>query len=288
MISLSNLIKYSRYVPVDDKKVIHVIKSPLPVLKVEHAVKPDDEERSKKKDEEESKALEEINVLKDKILKDAEEYAESQIKQAMEETASMKEQAEKEINTWWEDRRKSDDLHIEEAKSSGFEQGYQEGTEKAEEAVREEYEKQLQEARSILENAQVQKKQIIQEAEPFLIELSCEISKKIINHQLTISQDWVIELIKKVLTRKREKGLITLCVSPPHFSYIQDARGELALAVDSQADLQILPDGTVEDHGCVIRSSLGSIDARIDTQLTEIKNALYQIALRSQEDDQHD
>jgi flagellar assembly protein FliH len=64
--------------------------------------------------------------------------------------------------------------------------------------------------------------------------------------------------------------------------YIQDARDELVLHVDSQAELQIIPDSSVTDMGCVVRSSFGSIDARIDTQLQEIKHALRQIALRNE------
>jgi flagellar assembly protein FliH len=54
--------------------------------------------------------------------------------------------------------------------------------------------------------------------------------------------------------------------------------------MDSQAELQIVPDITVMDFGCVIRSSFGSIDARVDTQLSEIKKALQQIVKGSGED----
>lgn len=64
--------------------------------------------------------------------------------------------------------------------------------------------------------------------------------------------------------------------------FVQDARDELMLAVDSQAELQIIPDPNVRDRGCVIRSSFGSIDARIDTQLEEIKKSLQQVAIRSE------
>jgi flagellar assembly protein FliH len=56
------------------------------------------------------------------------------------------------------------------------------------------------------------------------------------------------------------------------------------MAIDSQAELQILPDSTVKDNGCVIRSAFGSIDARIDTQLQEIKRELIQLAHQSNEE----
>lgn len=44
-----------------------------------------------------------------------------------------------------------------------------------------------------------------------------------------------------------------------------------------------MPDSTVKDRGCVIRSSFGSVDARIDTQLAEIKKELVRIALDVEE-----
>lgn len=122
MILLSNLIKYSRYVPVDDKKMIHIVDKPIPA-KVERPLKVDNDENSSKQDEEKTAALEEINTLKEKILKDAEEYAEAQIKEAMDESSAIKEQADKEVNSWWEEKRQLDKQYIEEAKKSGYEKG---------------------------------------------------------------------------------------------------------------------------------------------------------------------
>jgi flagellar assembly protein FliH len=84
--------------------------------------------------------------------------------------------------------------------------------------------------------------------------------------------------VRNVLSRRKEKGVIALCVSPKHFDYIFNAREELLTSIDSQAELQILPDATVKDEGCVIRSAFGSIDARIDTQLKEIKSVLLHLA----------
>ena len=44
-----------------------------------------------------------------------------------------------------------------------------------------------------------------------------------------------------------------------------------------------MPDVSVKDYGCVIRSSFGSIDARIDTQLSEIKRELIQLPVLAEE-----
>jgi flagellar assembly protein FliH len=60
-------------------------------------------------------------------------------------------------------------------------------------------------------------------------------------------------------------------------------RDELLLSIDSQADLQIIPDPSVKDKGIVVRSTFGSIDARIQTQLNEIKNSLRMIVSGNEE-----
>jgi flagellar assembly protein FliH len=137
-------------------------------------------------------------------------------------------------------------------------------------------------AKAIIEHATEIKQQMIQEAEPFLIELSCSIAEKIIERQLSLEPEWMIASIRKVLQRKREQGVISLCVSPSQFAFVQDFREELLLAIDSQAELQVLPDPSVGEFGCVVRSSFGSIDARIDTQLEEIKEALLQLFRRGE------
>jgi len=274
MILLSNVIKHTQYVSLDDKKVVEVAAKQIFIY--EENASPDGYA------EEVQQELNEAHELKTQILQDAETFAEAQVKSAMEEAAAIKEQAQADIEQWWNDRRTQDEQLQTELKEEGFRQGYDNGKAEAEAELREQYNEMLQEASQILNQAYVLKQQIIQEAEPFLIQMSCAIAEKIIARQLSVEPEWIIELIESVLARRREKGIITLCVAPAHFSYIQDAREELLLHIDSQAELQIIPDPSVHDHGCVVRSSFGSIDARIDTQLKEIKNALQHLAVRNE------
>lgn len=272
---MSRLIKSSHYIALDDLKLIQVVQQ-APNVETGGPNQPEDTLLQEQQIE-----ISEANLLKEQILRDAEQAAEEQIRAAKEAAAFLKKQSRQEIEQWWNDRRIEDEQTVAETRSTGYAQGYQEGLEKAESDIREQYASMIDEARQVLQQAYAVRDEIIQEAEPFLVDLSCSIARKIVHQQLSISQDWVIELIKKALSRKKEKGTVVLCVSPEQFSYIQDAGEELALAVDSQAELQILPDASVKDHGCVIRTSFGSIDARIETQLSEIKTALLKVAEQS-------
>jgi len=269
---LSNVIKATQYIPIDDKKLIQVsLSAPLSEPDPNQDTNIAEEERISA---EEAAALE----AKERIIRDAETYADSVVTAASEEAQKLRSEATAEIESWWQQRRSEDEQLIAECRESGRDEGYREGMETAEAAMRQQYELMLSEAQSIIESAVRMKHQLIQESEPFLIELSCSIAEKIIGRQLSLESEWSIQLIRKVLMRRREQGIITLCVSPDHFQFVLDAREELMLAIDSQAELQIIPDPTVRDHGCVVRSSFGSIDARIDTQLDEIKKGLQHVA----------
>ncbi|OBZ16879.1 FliH/SctL family protein [Bacillus sp. FJAT-26390] len=227
---------------------------------------------------------EETITLRDQILNDAQLYAEERLREAALESEKLLAETQQQIDVWWLQKRTDDEAASEASRQSGYELGYAEGAANSEAELRQTWEQKLAEASDVLKTAFQMREQIIQEAEPFLVELSCAIAEKIIGQQLTLAPEMAIELIRKSLSRRREQGVITLCVAPGQLAFVQAAREELHFAIDSQAELQILPDSTVKDNGCVIRSSFGSIDARIDTQLAEIKRELIHLAHHSGEE----
>ncbi|MBH5316643.1 flagellar assembly protein FliH [Paenibacillus sp. GSMTC-2017] len=272
---MSNLIKSSSVVPVDQFKKLQwsnpylvKISGEADYQVEEEIVGPDEETIS----------------LRDQILEDAQAFAANQLLESTQECERMLTETGQQIDVWWLQKRAEDETAAELARQSGFELGYAEGSAQSVAKLQEEWDSKLTEASDVLKQAYAMREQIIHEAEPFLVELSCAIAEKIIGQQLTTAPEMAIELIRKSLSRRREQGVITLCVSPTQLAFVQAAREELHTTIDSQAELQILPDSSVKDNGCVIRSVFGSIDARIDTQLSEIKRELLQLAHQSSEE----
>ncbi|AIQ47863.1 flagellar biosynthesis protein [Paenibacillus sp. FSL R7-0273] len=274
---MSKLIKHSQYVPVDVLKRLEQARQNAGIAEASVVEEPASVVHYH------DPAREEAEQSRRQMLKDAQDFAEEQVRSASLEAENIVESARTEAEEWWRQRREQDEHLIEGVKSEAFQQGYQEGLTQAEHDMAIRMNEMMEEARMVLQEAYKARDVIIQEAEPFLVELSCSIAEKIVDKQLTVEPQFAMDLIRKNLARKREQGLISLCVSPSQFAFVNAAREELALAVDSQAELQILPDSTVKDMGCVIRSSFGSIDARIDTQLGEIKKSLVRIALDTEE-----
>lgn len=222
-------------------------------------------------------------TLRDQILGDAEAFANQRLRETGEQIEAMFAEANEQIDQWWLEKRLQDEETMERIRSEGYALGFEDGKARAEAEVRAQWEAMLTEAKAILDSSYETKEQIIQEAEPFVVSLSAAIAEKIIQKQLTVEPAWLLDMIRKALERRREQGVITLCVAPQQLAYVQAAREELSLVIDSQAELQIVPDVSVKSFGCVIRSSFGSIDARIDTQLSEIKRELIQLALQAEE-----
>ena len=277
---MSNVIKSNRYISLEEaRKLEAFIYRP--------SVSDTEDERFDAEQAYASERRRQSEAIAQQVIDDAKTAAEELLQSAADEANRILNEASAQVETWWDERRLEDLRVVEESRQSGYEAGYREGLRQSETEMFEKYDSLLQEARHLVEEAHHVKERVISEAEPFLVELATAVAKKIIGEHLAVDPEWTKAQVKRTLERRREKGLITLCVAPSQFSKMQDARAELTLAVDSEAELVIVPDATVDEGGCVVRTSFGSIDARIDTQLSELKAALMEVAAEADEGTDH-
>lgn len=270
MISLSRIIKSANYRPSEDSFLLSVTPVPLKTVEVAERL------------QENQEILFQAEIEAKTIIADAEETAQNILQQAALQAEQIRQETLAEMDQWWQQKQQEAAQLFqqvqEQAKAEGYTAGFEEGK-------REAYEEQtdaLTQAKSILEQSFAEKKQIIAEAEPFLVELSLEVAKKVIGQELQQHPEQVVELAKKALRRSRVHGEITICVNHKYFDFVLEHRAGFLELLDGQAELAIYPDYTVQDGGCVIRTPLGSVDARVDTQMEEIKQTLLAIARGSE------
>lgn len=222
----------------------------------------------------------ELNQSAEELLQNAKLQAASILKSANEQQLLEKEKAAAELESWKRVEHEKVIGELEDIKQKGWNEGYDHGMQ---EAVSE-YTSKIQLAQVILDKAYKEKQEIIKEAEPFVIQLSVEIASKIIQKELETKPEVLIEMIKQNLVYSNERSMISICVSPDDFSFVQNQRNQLLESLEGQIEVKILPEHSIEKGGCVIRTSYGSIDARIDVQLKEIKQAL----LKTLQDDTYE
>jgi flagellar assembly protein FliH len=209
-----------------------------------------------------------------KILEDAKTQAMAIIQSAEEKAASLEASAKEDINGWWEENQLKLEQLAMEAEQKGYQDGILKGRIDAEAEIKAEYQEKLNQVQLLISQAFEQKDLIISEAEPFLLELSTVIASQIVKQELDSHPDKFLELIKQHILRFREKEYITICVHPDDFELIQAQRTHLIAVVNGETEIKIIPEHSVTPKGCIIRTAYGSIDARIDTQIEEIKKAI--------------
>lgn len=228
--------------------------------------------------EEESAAVQEAQTHAERMVADAEEIAQKLIDQTKAQIAEQKAKAEQEIQAWWQQKELELQEIQQQAQSLGYEAGFSEGKKEGLTAAEAEYRETIHMSREVLEQVYGEKDQIIAEAEPFLVTLSTEIARKILQEELQLNPEAVIRLVQKMILRAKERESLTVCVNPLDFPLVQNQRLQLLSMVSEQAEVKILPDSSIQQGGCIIRTTQGSLDARIDSQLDEIKTALLGLA----------
>jgi len=212
----------------------------------------------------------------DQILIEAEKQAAEIIEKAKQTAQELEMQTSEKISQWWTENEAKLEATAQDAMERGFQEGYEQGIVAAEEQVQRDFASKTEQVQQLLLQAYEEKQTIISEAEPFLLELSTVIAEQIIKQELESAPEKFVELIKQHILRFKEKDSITICVHPEDFEFIQSQRSHLISVVNGETEIKIIPDHSVSVKGCIIRTAFGSVDARIDTQVEEIKKAILE------------
>ncbi|MEH7155126.1 FliH/SctL family protein [Neobacillus drentensis] len=217
-----------------------------------------------------------LGSMAQQIIQEAEFQAQSIVAGAEQKAAALLESTKAQLDQWWEENNHQLELLSRESEQKGYQDGYAAGKQEAEIGIERAYLGKIEQVQNLLEQAYVQKEAIISEAEPFLLELSTVIATHIIKQELTNNPVQFVELIKQHILRFKEKEFITVCVHPDDFDFIQSQRAHLVAVVNGETEIKIIPDYSVTAKGCIIRTAYGSVDARIDTQIEEIKKVILE------------
>lgn len=110
------------------------------------------------------------------------------------------------------------------------------------------------------------------------LKLALVIAKKILARELRLNPDGILGVIQNALAIAESSVLIRLRVPPDFVDYCSNHRDSLHLP----DEVNIVGDQAIESGGCVVETESGEIDARIETQLRVLAEALDQgIAMSS-------
>jgi len=158
----------------------------------------------------------------------------------------------------------------ERAYKEGFELGLKEGREKAQKEV----EEILARLEGLIRSLEKIREEIYKKAEEEILQLSIAIAKKILRRELELNHSSVLQLVREAIRRLTEEDTIKVYLSFEDFELVKRHREDLIRELGESKHLIISPSQEVSPGGCFVETDFAQVDARLETQLETIIQAL--------------
>lgn len=191
-------------------------------------------------------------------------------------------QAQAEADELMNNVRRQAEAEAEEIKRTTYEAAYKEGLEKGrqdgEEAVRTEQQHIINSANSksekTLANARDEVQRYIIEGENTFVEMVLQIADKVLTQHVIDVPQAVLPLVREAIKKVQDQPKVVVRVAPEAYEYVLPARAELQSMLDGDAVLEIAADESMQLGDCILDSPNGTVDARLTTQLEQIRQAV--------------
>jgi flagellar assembly protein FliH len=204
--------------------------------------------------------------------------AETIREQARTEAAQMIQEAQATSETLLENERVRVQAILEAEVAEAKRIGYEESAERARLDLEAQYADRFAQIQLVYLSAIEDRRTYLAESDPMIVDLACEVARKIMLRETSVDRSWVLDVVRKALEEVNDVGKIEVRVHPEDFELVNQNREGLRKEVPGQSEVLVLPDRGVHAGGCVVHTAFGNIDARIDTQLEEVRKALQEVA----------
>lgn len=194
------------------------------------------------------------------LLAEAEARAREILAAAEAEAAALRAAAEAEIENWRQQLWKT---ALAEARAQ------------LEEELAAEQRMLLARLRDLVERAVIQEREICHAYAHLVLELSVLIAETILRREVARDDAVLGRLVEAALAQAPSAPVTHLIVHPDD---VERARAWLAAAWDGRPPVEVVGDPHVDPGSCVLGTPVGFVDARLSTQLGEIRRALAEVA----------
>jgi flagellar assembly protein FliH len=162
---------------------------------------------------------------------------------------------------------------IEEKEASsrkGFEDGYQKGLNEGQRGAQ----KVIDNFASLIKDSIDQREVLYEEARRKILELIVQISKKVTFDAARVDPEITVSIISGTIDKLVDKSKIKVKVHPDHLPLIEQQIDRFKGDSTAIKQITIEPDRRVRYGGCFIETPTGDVDARVESQMEIIAEAL--------------
>lgn len=237
------------------------------------------EQREEINNNQEEENLEIINLKKEEIKKIEENInlKKEELNQAINEIENLKENSKKEIEEMYKNAEEKIEYEINLAKNKGYQEGYQEGINQGKEEVIESGKNLIIRAQSILEEIVEYRIKSISSNEEELINLALKLSEKIIKKQISEDREIIRNNLKEAVKKVPISKELTIMVNWEDLEYIKEIKDKLIAEINGVEKIEVIENSNIDKGGCILETSMGTIDASINSQLEIIYEKFMEI-----------
>ncbi len=151
--------------------------------------------------------------------------------------------------------------------AAGFERGYAEGLA----AARIEIARALELIQAVARQGHALRDELIRTAEGEIVEIALAAFEQVVSLRAAEDPALIVETVQRALDRLGAQTVVHIAVHPDQAEIL---RAWLSERGGAAAEWELREDGSVVLGGCMIDTTAGQVDARLDIQLAQISGAL--------------
>ncbi len=117
-------------------------------------------------------------------------------------------------------------------------------------------------------------REILANAESDLLKLSLKITERIIGRAVELDHNLLLDIIHQALESLKYQKEIRIRVNPSHMEFLKANKLQLYTMLGESKEIDLVGDPLINGNGCIIDTEIGTIDARLETQLKVIEKIL--------------
>ena len=165
------------------------------------------------------------------------------------------------------------DESVKKSETEGFDKGFAAGIEQGIRAGQKEISERLSRLESVISELEHVKERKIQEILPEIVDLSLEIARKIVHRKIEQDREIIVTVVREAVKKIGREEKMLIRVNPADYdtmiSNLEVLREESRLK-----DITIEPSESVSPGGCYIETPTAEVDARIEEQIRELRDAI--------------
>lgn len=158
----------------------------------------------------------------------------------------------------------------------GFQEGYQQGVEAGKEEGIATAADLIRRCEDILSQAIERKERAFSENENEIIDLAFKIAEKIIKKSVDNDKETIRRVLREALKKVPVSKKLTIIVNLDDLDHIKEIKQKLFSEIHGVENIEIIEDSSIERGGCILETSIGTINATIKSQLETLFEKLME------------